>query len=101
MIGKICVGLITAAMVGTGAQAANCGAYMYTLTNGTVADANQVMSNFNNILSCANSNLAPLAGPHFTGNVGIGNNSPVYQVDVIGEGNLPLRRPPHVALASP
>lgn len=40
------------------ASAATCGGYPYTLTNGQVADANQVMSNFNSILSCANSNLA-------------------------------------------
>lgn len=40
------------------AQAANCSSYSYTLTNGQVADATQVMANFNNILSCANNNLA-------------------------------------------
>lgn len=40
------------------AHAANCSAYTYTLTNGQVADANQVMSNFNTIMNCANSNLA-------------------------------------------
>lgn len=40
------------------AHAANCSSYAYTLTNGQVADATQVMSNFNNILSCANNNLA-------------------------------------------
>lgn len=40
------------------AEAANCSSYPFTLTNGTTADANQVMSNFNNILTCANSNLA-------------------------------------------
>lgn len=40
------------------AHAANCSSYPYTLTNGQVADATQVMANFNTILSCANSNLA-------------------------------------------
>lgn len=40
------------------ALAANCAAFTYTLTNGTTADANQVMSNFNNLLTCANNNLA-------------------------------------------
>lgn len=33
-------------------------AYTYTLTNGTTADANQVMSNFNNVLTNVNSNAA-------------------------------------------
>jgi hypothetical protein len=40
------------------AQALNCASYTYTLTNGQVADANQVMANFNTILNCANNNLA-------------------------------------------
>lgn len=40
------------------ALAANCSSFAYTLTNGQVADATQVMANFNNLLSCANSNLA-------------------------------------------
>lgn len=39
-----------------------CNAYPNTLTNGTLADANQVMANFNNILNCVNS-LAPLGIP--------------------------------------
>lgn len=39
-------------------RAANCSTYPYTLTNGQVADATQVMANFNSILSCGNSNLA-------------------------------------------
>lgn len=37
---------------------ANCPNNPYTLTNGTTADATQVMSNFNNLLTCANGNLA-------------------------------------------
>ena len=39
-----------------------CAAYPNTLTNGTLADANQVMANFNTILNCVNS-LAPLGTP--------------------------------------
>lgn len=39
-----------------------CSAYPNTLTNGTLADANQVMANFNTILNCVNS-LAPLGTP--------------------------------------
>lgn len=42
---------------GMEAHAANCSAYPYTLTNGTTADANQVMADFNNILDCGNNNL--------------------------------------------
>lgn len=40
------------------AEAANCSSYPYTLTNGQTADANQVMTDFNLILNCANNNLA-------------------------------------------
>lgn len=39
-------------------QAANCSSNPFTLTNGQTADATQVMSNFNNLLNCANNNLA-------------------------------------------
>ena len=42
----------------TAALAANCVPFTYTLTNGTTADANQVMSNFNTLLNCSNNNLA-------------------------------------------
>ena len=42
---------------GMDAHADNCSAYPYTLQNGQVADANQVMANFNNVLNCANNNL--------------------------------------------
>lgn len=40
------------------AHASNCPAYTYTLMNGQQADANQVMSNFNTIRTCANNSLA-------------------------------------------
>jgi len=39
------------------AHAANCSSYPYTFVNGQTADANQVNSNFQNILVCANTNL--------------------------------------------
>lgn len=51
------IGATLGALVSS-ARATNCSSYPFTLTNGTVADANQVMSNFNSILSCANANLA-------------------------------------------
>jgi hypothetical protein len=34
-----------------------CASFPYTLTNGTTADASQVMANFNNVLNCANTNI--------------------------------------------
>ena len=40
------------------AHASNCSSYPYTLTNGSTADANQVMANFAAIQNCANNNLA-------------------------------------------
>jgi len=58
------------------ASATTCPTNPYTLTNGVTADAIQVMSNFNNLLTCANSSLAPLASPSFTGNVGIATTTP-------------------------
>ena len=41
------------------------------LTNGTSADANQVMANFNSIITCANTKLAPLASPSLTGTLSV------------------------------
>lgn len=57
------------------AYAANCSNHPYTLTNGTNADANQVMADFNNLLNCGNNNLAPLASPALTGAVTIGSTT--------------------------
>ncbi len=51
----------------SGASALTCSSYPYTFSNGTTADALQVNANFTNILTCANTLLAPLAGPAFTG----------------------------------
>jgi hypothetical protein len=58
LIAVAALALTLAVSLGTPAQAANCSSYPYTLTNGQVADATQVMANFNNILACGNSNLA-------------------------------------------
>jgi len=55
---SILVGLIGVALSALPAIAANCPANPYTLTNGTAADATQVMANDNNLLNCANNNLA-------------------------------------------
>lgn len=46
------------ALYGT-SNAAPCPPYSYNLTNGTTADADQVMSNFGIILACANNFLVP------------------------------------------
>lgn len=64
------------------ALANNCPTYPYTLTNGQTADANQVMANFNSILSCANSSLqasnaqaggGQISGPFSNMNIVIGS----------------------------
>jgi hypothetical protein len=46
------------ALLPLAAEAANCSSNPFTLTNGQIGDATQVMSNFNNLLNCANNNLA-------------------------------------------
>jgi hypothetical protein len=66
------------------AAAASCPAYTYVLSNGTTADATQVMQNFTTIRDCADNALAPLAGPSFTGSVGIGTVTPAETLDVNG-----------------
>ena len=42
-------------ILGSGSAWAQCAAYPFTLANGTVADANQVMANFNTVQACAQS----------------------------------------------
>lgn len=49
--------LLVLAPVGS-AFATNCSSNPFTLTNGQTADATQVMANFNNLLNCADNNLA-------------------------------------------
>ena len=73
------------------ANAANCSGYPFTFSNGTIADADQVNSNFNTIMNCANSNLAPITSPSFTGNVGIGTSSPASQLDVVDQAMASTR----------
>src|SRR5258706_5524475 len=72
-IGK-CLGVLAialSALISTSAQA-TCPTF-HTLTNGTTADAGQVMDNFNYILQC----------PNFAGNVGIGTTGSGYLLDII------------------
>jgi len=57
------LGLILALFCGALAKAATCPTYPYTLTNGTTADANQVMANFGSILNCVNNNIPILTTP--------------------------------------
>jgi hypothetical protein len=79
------IGLLGVLSLGSAAEAQNCPPYSNQLANGTTADANQVMGNFNTILNCVNNNLAPLSNPHFTGNVGIGTTAPGGSLSVAGQ----------------
>lgn len=66
------------------AFAANCSSYPYTtLANATTADATVVMANFMAIQNCANSALAPIASPTFTGAIGLGG-APTAQLFLTG-----------------
>jgi hypothetical protein len=49
-------GVVVALLLSGAALAQSCGSYPYTLTNGTTADASQVMGNFNHVLNCVNNN---------------------------------------------
>lgn len=59
--------LAIAIIFSAAANAQNCPANPYSLANGTNADATQVMSNFNNLLNCLNSNVMPLSSGVMTG----------------------------------
>lgn len=54
---KLITAIFLLGLISSPALADNCSAYPYTLQNGQTADANQVMANFNNVLSCGNNNL--------------------------------------------
>jgi hypothetical protein len=74
--------LALSGLFSTSAQA-TCPTF-HTLTNGTTADASQVMDNFNSILQC----------PNFTGNVGIGTASPADVLDIVrasGSANVSFK----------
>jgi hypothetical protein len=64
MVIKIALTLLALSLSGYVAKAANCTGYPlpYTLTNGTTADASQVMANFNDIINCVNA-LSAVTGP--------------------------------------
>jgi hypothetical protein len=59
MVKKVILILLMLTFSAGAAMAQLCGAYPYTLTNGTSADANQVMANLNSILNCVNALSAP------------------------------------------
>ncbi len=75
MIRKHLLALALLVASAAAASATTCSSYPYTLTNGQTADANQVMSNFNLILNCANASLAPSASPTFTGTLTLPDGS--------------------------
>lgn len=54
MLKAIIAGFLGAILFCGVSFAQTCPAYTYTLTNGTTADANQVMANFTTIRTCAN-----------------------------------------------
>jgi hypothetical protein len=64
--------------------AQNCSAYPYTLSNGTNADASQVMANFNQILNCMN-NFSLGVSTGGTGQTSLNNHSLL-----IGQGTNPI-----------
>ena len=71
---RLFLSFILAMSFGGGGAWAQCTSYPNILVNGSAADANQVMANFN----CA----ALLGSAHFSGNVGIGTTAPVANLDL-------------------
>src|SRR5258708_32633773 len=58
MLRRLVFSLLLACLPLGNAWALNCSSNPFTLSNGQIGDATQVMSNFNNLLNCANNNLA-------------------------------------------
>lgn len=74
------------------AAAQTCDPYVHTLTNGTTANADHVMGNFNLVRDCANTlasggtltNTTLSGNPTVTGQLGIGTSTPSAELDVQG-----------------
>jgi hypothetical protein len=90
---KLAIGIAFGLMLFSNTAMATCSSYPYTLTNGTTADAGQVMANFNcaALTSGATINAATLTGTTAfpgsgviasSGNIGIGTASPNGPLDV-------------------
>lgn len=79
---------VAAVLLGSTASATTCPSTPYTLTNGTTADATQVMANFNSLLSCSNNSLLPIASPTFTGTMSGPNLSLSGTLGVSGAASL-------------
>lgn len=68
-----------------GSSHAACPTPPYTLSNGSTADATQIMANFTNVATC----FAPIASPSFTGNVIVSGGTPTsMSMDVVGIGRF-------------
>lgn len=61
---------------------ANCPSLPYTLTNGTTADATQVMSNFNTVMNCVSSIQSP------QGRLTLTSNTPVITADATAQSTV-------------
>ncbi len=68
------------------AQAQTCPSNPYALTNGTTADASQVMANFNNLLSCLNSQPGLVFPP--AGRLTLTSGTPVLTSNVSAAGTV-------------
>lgn len=98
----LALALAVASCTGVPAFAANCSSNPFTLTNGQNADATQVMANFNNLLNCANLNLAHnaansditslsgLTTPLSVGQGGTGQNTLATSSLLVGNGTSGL-----------
>ncbi|HEY2010591.1 MAG TPA: tail fiber domain-containing protein [Rhizomicrobium sp.] len=80
---KLIAEISFALLLSGGSAMATCSSYPYSLTNGTTADATQVMANFN----CA----SLTANPIFSGLVGVNTASPMYTMDVQSSAGANIR----------
>jgi hypothetical protein len=64
---RLLLALLFALSFAGAGRASTCPSLPYTLLNGTIADASQVMANFTSLLNCQDTLLAPLASPVFNG----------------------------------
>ena len=86
------------------AYALTCPGYTYVLTNGQLADANQVMANFNTALNCTTLYAAPITSPAFLGTPTAPTATPgtsTTQIATTAFSAAAIAAAPYAPLASP
>src|SRR5258706_6860128 len=85
------LGFFGTALLADVAAAQTCPAFSYNLTNGTTADAGQVMNNFNTVRNCANTLASggTLTNSTLSGTTALAGSGAISSGGLLGLGKAP------------